>query len=143
MPATPGWAVLAVAFAAAVLVGLPSIDGSFIRDDVDYVSLNPHVTIPAGIIEVFSSPFQPLMSLGLYRPVTTLSLRLDVILGGEEHRAIFHATNLLLAGLSAALVAVLAWRLLEYAGRPAAGGPGRDRPGWALSRPGWSWPFIP
>lgn len=112
MPATPGWAALLASFAAAVLVGLPSIDGSFIRDDVTYISQNPHVAIPASLVEVFSSPFQPLMSLGLYRPVTTLSLRLDVVLGGEERRAVFHATNLLLAGLSAALVAVLAWRLL-------------------------------
>jgi hypothetical protein len=102
-------------FVVAVAVGLPSVRGTFIRDDWDYVTGNPHVACQAGLKDVFRSSFQPLKPLGLYRPVTTLSLRLDARLGGEERPWIFHATNLLLAGGAAALAALLAWNLARRA----------------------------
>ena len=58
-----------------IAVGLPAVRGTFIRDDWDYVAGNPHVVCAASLRDLFTSSFQPLKPLGLYRPVTTLSLR--------------------------------------------------------------------
>jgi hypothetical protein len=95
----------------AIAVALPSVPGTLIRDDHDYVTQNPHVVCGASLPEIFKSGFQPLKPLGLYRPVTTLSLRLDAMLGGEAKPWIFHSTNLALAAAGAALLALLAKNL--------------------------------
>lgn len=100
----------------AIAVGLPAIDGEFVRDDWLYVVTNPHVIAPVSLHEMFSEPFQPDNELGLYRPVTTLSFRVDLILslvltGKAPHPVVFHLTNLLLAAAAAVLVFELGRRL--------------------------------
>lgn len=109
-------AAILIPVLVAVAVGVPSVHGSFIRDDWDYVGGNPHVVCSASVRDVVGSPFQPLEDLGLYRPVTTVSLRIDAWLGGEDRPWIFHATNLALAAAAAALAGLLARNLAAARG---------------------------
>jgi len=95
----------------AVGTGLPAVSGGLIRDDTLYVVLNPHVTEPTPPSLMFSSPFQPEHELGLFRPVTTQSLRFDFIISrvfnlpvNQDSAPVWHVTNLLLAAGAAALV---------------------------------------
>ena len=99
----------------AILTGLPAVSGGLIRDDALYVVLNPHVTEPTPLSLMLSTPFQPEHELGLYRPVTTASLRLDFVItrwlglpANPDSAPVWHLTNLLLAGAAAAMVYLLA-----------------------------------
>lgn len=110
------WFLLLVPPVLAVVAGWPSLRGAFIRDDVVYVARNPHVIGSASLAEILSAPFPPQGGLGLFRPVTTVSFRLDVLagealLGTGLHPEVHHATNLLLAAAAAAVLAALARKL--------------------------------
>jgi tetratricopeptide (TPR) repeat protein len=105
-------AAIVLPMALAVLVGLPALDGTFVRDDWVYVPLNPLVAGEASVGEVLRSSFHPEHAIGLYRPLTTLSFLSNWRQAGETPR-VYHATNLALAGIAAGLVAalLLAWGL--------------------------------
>ncbi len=104
-------ALLAIPALVACLVAFPSIGGGFVRDDHEYVRTNPHVQGPAGLGVIFSSTFPPTRPLGLYRPVTTLSLRADRLVRTKSEPGVFHLTNMALAAIASALVAALGRRL--------------------------------
>jgi tetratricopeptide (TPR) repeat protein len=95
----------------AFAVGLPALDGGFVRDDFLYVATNPHVADPATPwARAFTEPFAPHteVPLGLWRPLATLSWRLDrAAAGGVDRTRTFHAQNLLWNAAAAALLASL------------------------------------
>lgn len=97
---------------AGVLIGLPCLDGGFVRDDYLYVATNPHVIDDGfGIGAIVGAPFAEHNEtpLGLWRPLTTASLRADrLIAGGVERTRVFHVHNLLLNGIAGALVVLIA-----------------------------------
>ncbi|MSR74575.1 MAG: hypothetical protein EXS14_03765 [Planctomycetes bacterium] len=100
----------------ALLCAWPCIDGDFIRDDRLYVLANPHVVAAAPLAEVFSAPFAPDQELGLWRPLTTLSFRCDLIVAHTLGRELpdprtAHVTNMLLAALATVLLVRLALQL--------------------------------
>ncbi|NUN93869.1 MAG: tetratricopeptide repeat protein [Verrucomicrobiae bacterium] len=110
-------ALLALAAAA------PSWWNGFVYDDAVYVAGNPVVTGRLSAWEAFTTSYPPGRSdQGLYRPLTTLSFRLDAqtwgaIRAGEWNG--FHFTNSLLHAACATLLFALARRL--GLGRIAAG----------------------
>lgn len=94
------------------------MSGGLIRDDHLYTTRNPHVTEPVGIGTFLSSPLWPYEDIGLYRPLTTASFRIDYALGeslGEpvtaERAIVPHVHNLLLNAIGALLFATLLRRL--------------------------------
>ena len=104
-----------VAFALAV--GLPAIAGGLIRDDHLYITRNPHVTESVGVGTLLSSPLWPYEDVGLYRPLTTASFRLDFVLGETltapitaERAIIPHVHNLVLNGIGAVLLGMMLLR---------------------------------
>ncbi|MEM7201693.1 MAG: tetratricopeptide repeat protein [Planctomycetota bacterium] len=114
--------VLLLAVALAFGSGWPALRGGLIRDDLPYVDANPHVTQPVSLGLLLAVPFQPEHSIGLYRPVTTASFRLDYIATlafglpcNLQSAPWFHGTNFALAGLAAWLL----WCLARRAGLPA------------------------
>ncbi len=122
MPATiPRWNLrrwwwAALVGAMALGCAWPCIDGDFIRDDHLYIVANPHVVAAAPLTEIFAAPFAPDQDLGLWRPLTTLSFRMDMLLAHAFGRELpdprtAHLTNLLLAALSSALLVRLALQL--------------------------------
>ncbi len=105
----------AAAFAAALagfLIGLPCLNGGFVRDDYLYVATNPQVIDDGyGVSAILGSPFAEHNEtpLGLWRPLTTASWRADRLLaGGASDTAVFHIHNLVLNGIAGALVVLLA-----------------------------------
>ncbi len=101
---------------ATTLAALPALAGEWVRDDVLYVIANAPVTSPTPAAEYWTRPFQPESDLGLWRPITTLSLRLDFLLShhwfghGLDSR-IFHVTNVLWTTVAGLLLAALLRRL--------------------------------
>ena len=99
----------------ALLIGLPVLSygspsdaSGLIRDDRLYVLMNEHVVNPTSLKSTFLTPFPPSAELGLHRPITTLSFRLDFLLShhlgiplNEDHAFLPHLTNLLLVALAA------------------------------------------
>ncbi len=115
------WAAFLVPALLAVVLALPARTGGWIRDDAVYVVNNPQVVGGRPLLEAFLTPFAPSSGdlLGLYRPMTTVSLALDARRGGETPTA-FHETNLLLAALLAATFAGLLMTLGLHPGLAAA-----------------------
>ena len=126
-PAAPGWRRWAVrrgtggaaALAVFLLVCLGygrSLGYGFCYDDLHSVAHNPHLRdlrrVPAFFIDpsLFSAdPHQ-----AMYRPLLLVTYAVDWQLGGPG-AAVFHLTNVVVHGLAAALVALLAGRLLGAA----------------------------
>jgi Flp pilus assembly protein TadD len=124
-PGPAGWAARlrttggAAALAVFCLVCLGygrSVGYGFCYDDLHSVAHNPHLRdlrqVPAFFVDpsLFSAdPHQ-----AMYRPVLLLTYALDWQVGGPG-AAVFHLTNVLLHALTAALVALLAGRLLGLA----------------------------
>lgn len=107
----------AIVIAAAVLPYLPAGGGAFLRDDIPYVVDNPDVVTPGRFLALWTESFPTRSPLGLYRPLTTLSLRIDHGLFGLDPRG-YHAINIL-QHVAAALLALLLLRRL-VASRAAA-----------------------
>ena len=108
-------ALLGLPLLLVAIVGWPSVSGGLIRDDVLYITSNPHVIEPVPVSLILGTPFQPDLELGLYRPLTTLSFRLDYLVSqltqtqvSPESARVFHLTSLALAGVSALLLGSLA-----------------------------------
>ncbi len=106
----PHW-VLAVAVGlVGVAAYLPQCRYEFVYDDTYIITLNP-VVCGGAWSDCFTQPYWP-RELGtdpLYRPLTTLSLRLNYALFGD-HALGYRAGNALIHGLCSALVAALAAR---------------------------------
>lgn len=107
----------------AVLVAWPGRRGGWIRDDLTYVVQNPQVVLDRPLMEAFTTPFAPDASerLGLWRPVTSVSFMLDHRRVGEDPTG-FHHTQLVLAGLAAALLfaCLHAWGVAPWTAAAAA-----------------------
>lgn len=107
----------ALVFAVAVALHLWGLGHGFVFDDHLLVETNARVhALDVGA--AFSTPYWgPERNDGLYRPATLVSLGLDWKIGGGDPFW-FHLVNVLLHGLVAALVAVVARATLddEFAG---------------------------
>lgn len=119
MKARAHWTLALCCAALALAVGWSGTGGDFLYDDRSYVVENTAVVADAA---AFCNPTPPTIRdvtgriddarrLGLYRPITELSYRLDFRRSGLDART-FHRTNLLLHALVTGLVALLALRLL-------------------------------
>lgn len=113
-----------------VIAGLPTVgwfrpdaSAGMIRDDVIYVLRNPDVIYPGSIARTFTTGFPGDLDLGLYRPLATLSLRLDFVLSDVlqlpwslDRAFLPHLVNLLIASATAVVLFLLLARL---SGSPA------------------------
>jgi protein O-mannosyl-transferase len=111
----------------AVAVGLPALDGGFVRDDYLYVATDPLVLeADVPLLEIVATPFAAHSKTpsGLWRPLATASWRADVARGGSVSRPrAFHVQNLAWNALAAATLCLLlvAWGLpVSVAGAAAA-----------------------
>lgn len=87
--------LIALLTLVSILLFYNGLQGGFVYDDRVYVENNRQVTGEAPIFSE-STPNNR-TELGLYRPVFTLTLRLNHIMGGNQHNfAIYHWTNLVI-----------------------------------------------
>ncbi|MBI4582252.1 MAG: hypothetical protein HY718_21330 [Planctomycetes bacterium] len=125
------WGLVAACVASAVvglITFLPAIDNEFVYDDIPIVLNNPAVNVhrpglePVPWSRVWLEPYWPrfISQDKLYRPLTTLSLRINALVAGDPLRPRpFRVVNLALHVLTCVGVVVLAWRLT---GSATAGG---------------------
>jgi len=120
---------LAAATAAAlgVVAFWPALNHDFVFDDYAFIVSNPAVTRPGPWYRFWRLPYWPreLSPDKLYRPLTSWSLRANLVLSGEAEAVAagkatpsprpIHLTNLVLHALTSAGVAWLAWRLTHRA----------------------------
>ncbi len=98
------WRSLALV-ALTVLVYLPALRGQFIWDDDDHVTMNPAVTAPDGVRQIWSSLFT-----SRYYPLTLTTFWVEHRLWGLKP-APYHAVNIALHAVNAALFYWLLSRL--------------------------------
>lgn len=112
---------LALVFAVAVGLYLPTIPYGFVQDDRGIIAQNPAAhSIPVAL-RAFDDPYWPReIGGGLYRPLTILSYAVDWTLSGGSSRWL-HAVNALLHGLVTVLVVVVLSRWMPSNGALAAG----------------------
>jgi len=93
---------------ATLLLHAQSLGNGFVRDDVPLVVENPLVRDPGHLWRLLTSDFLTgsEFTSGLWRPLPMLFFWIEARLGGGDP-FLFHATNLLLAVLAAALVGLL------------------------------------
>ncbi len=115
-------AAIGVAMLLSAIVFAPALSGGFVYDDVPIIESNPVVGEPGAWHRFWREPYWPRTASSdkLYRPLTTLSFRLNTMLspGAVPSPFAFHLVNLGLHALTAAGVVVLAGRL---SARSAAG----------------------
>ncbi len=100
--ATSSWILLAVGVAILAWTGA-IVQGGFVLDDREAIFDNPVVNGDLGLVEAFRRDYWHHTSdAGHYRPLATLSLRLDHALWGRR-AAGYHLTNLFLHVLVVAL----------------------------------------
>lgn len=111
-----------------VALGWPAVNGGLIRDDVLYTTGNPHVTEPVGFGTMLGSPLWPYEEVGLYRPLTTWSFRLDWLISDAfdvpfttQTAPVSHVHNLALNAIAAVLFGLLLRRLGFSASLATAG----------------------
>jgi tetratricopeptide (TPR) repeat protein len=92
---------------ATAIVYIPSYRAEFIWDDDDYILLNPLVTEPGGLSEIWNpgSPLNP-----QYYPLVFTMFRLEYMLWGLNPLG-YHVVNVLLHALAATLLLFLLFRL--------------------------------
>lgn len=94
---------------AAILASVGGLANGFAYDDLPIVAQNPDLHSPATLPGTFWQPYWPGSrgrEMGLWRPLTTWALGVQWQLWGGAPLG-FHATNVLLHGLVAALLVVL------------------------------------
>jgi len=98
-----------VAGLVAVVVALPSLANGFAFDDVWIVAQNPAVRAPGGVVRLLTTTFWPATEGhgAMWRPVTLAAFALQWLIGGGAP-FVFHAVTVALAGLAAALTALVA-----------------------------------
>jgi len=107
----PIWISIAVALVSA-LTFLPALDGQFVSWD-DNVMLTGNMAFRGVGMENIRWMFTSTL-MGHYMPLTWLSFAASYTLGGMDARG-FHLASLLLNAFNAALVSLLAWRLIDAA----------------------------
>ena len=110
---------------------LPALDAGFIWDDNDWLTENPLVTEPGGLVRIWSGAERL-----QYYPLLFTAFKLEFQLWGLEPAG-YHVVNVALHALNALLVATLALRLAE--GTAFGSALDRDRIFWlsgALSATG-------
>jgi Flp pilus assembly protein TadD len=102
----------AVVFALTVFAFAPALRGSFLTwdDDINFVNNTAYRGLGAEQLHWMWTTFL----MGHYTPVTWMTLGLDYTLWGMDARG-YHVTNVLLHAANAALVYVIARRLLALA----------------------------
>ncbi len=105
------WLIPLLCGLVGLVVFLPQCAFPFVYDDVYVISQNPVVS-GGPWLECVTSPYWPrdVNTDPLYRPVTTLSLRLNHALFGDWAGG-YRATNAVLHAICSGLVALLAMRL--------------------------------
>ena len=98
----------------AIVVNARALANQLVYDDLMIVANNPHFATWKSLLASFDEPYW-YWSRQLYRPLTTLSLGVDKVLGGGN-AVVFHLENLLLHGLATLLVGLLASRWLPKVG---------------------------
>src|SRR6476646_8844980 len=97
-----------------------SFSSGFVQDNQKMILLDGRITAVkrANLALIFTRGYWfPIETSGLYRPVTTLSYLLNyAVLGNGARPAGYHAVNLALQGLNAALVYLLAFKLFGSTG---------------------------
>ncbi|MBZ5554127.1 MAG: tetratricopeptide repeat protein [Acidobacteriia bacterium] len=86
----PEWLIIL----AATVCDLNSWGHQFLMDDLSYIVLNKTLQNPSQVLQIFTSPFSHAQA-GLYRPLTALTLAINVWIGGL-HPDGFHLVNRLL-----------------------------------------------
>jgi hypothetical protein len=100
----------ALVLLAAILPYLPAVRGEFLRDDVPYVLHNAVVVMDRPWSDLFTQSLPPHSPLGLYRPLTTLTFRLDRLVGGTQP-LVYHLSSIALHALACVLLLFLLRRL--------------------------------
>lgn len=118
-PMSKGWAALLVALTAAVLYA-PSLVNGFAYDDVAIIVHDTRVHSLTELPAILTGGYWDDTTLGLYRPLTTLSFAIDWSVG-SGHPALFHLTNVLLHSLASCLAFLLLLRWFTV-GAALAGG---------------------
>lgn len=97
---------------AAFLLYAGTFDHPFVFDDLHSIVDNPHIKDLSRIPSYLSDPqaFSATENVRMYRPLLLITYALNYRLGGLDPAG-WHAINILLHGLCAALVAQLAWAL--------------------------------
>lgn len=119
----PSGPMLALVFAAAVALYLPTVRYGFVQDDRAIVAANPAVHAISAAVRAFDDPYWPRASGeggGLYRPLTILSFAVDWSLSGGS-TGWMHAMNALWHGVVAVLAVLLVARWLPEPGAVIAG----------------------
>ncbi|MFO0674782.1 MAG: hypothetical protein U0235_35060 [Polyangiaceae bacterium] len=122
-----------LALALPLLIAVPyvkALDVGFVWDDRAVVLGDPAVTVGRPLVDTFTRSFWPESDIprAFFRPITTLSYRLDWLLHGENPTG-FHLTNVVLHIAAALLLFVAARRLgARPLGAFAAAGGGGGRP---------------
>lgn len=109
---TPAWAVAALAFLAAVLVYLPTLDARFIWDDEYAISVNPLMQSLNGLWRIWTTVGQIPQEVH-YWPLTYSAFWLQWQCWGDWAPG-FHLVNILLNGA----IVVQIWRLARRIGLP-------------------------
>jgi len=107
---------LALVFAAATLLYLPTIRYGFVQDDRAIVAANPAVHSLSAAVRGFDAPYWPPPGEGgLYRPFTILSFAVDWAVSGGRP-GWFHFVNVVCHGLVAVLATLVVARWLPGSG---------------------------
>lgn len=91
---------------------LPTLGYDFIGDDFVLIKDNPQIKSLANGPRLFLSDFHIWQYSNYYRPLIMVSFSWDYALYKENPRG-YHLTNAIIHGLCSALVALLAWLLLQ------------------------------
>jgi len=111
----------AIAFVAAALLYLPTMQYGIVQDDRAIIAANPAAHSVGAALRGFDDPYWPPESgAGLYRPVTILSYAVDWTLSGGR-AGWLHLMNALWHALAALLVTLVLARWLSPLGAVAAG----------------------
>ena len=113
-----GWGILALPACLAVALYLPSVWHQFVYDDLEIVVRHPLMHTVRTFPELVVSPYW--FATGkLYRPLTSLTLGIDWVVGSGSP-VMSHVVNVLLHAVVTVLVGLLAARWLPRAGAVVA-----------------------
>ena len=111
MPAVSPWLRTAAIVAATLVAYLPALGAGFVWDDDDYVTKNPLLHEPDGLVRIWFSSDAP----SQYFPLVYTSFRLEYALWGLDPFG-YHLVNVCLHAANALLV----WRVLARLALPGA-----------------------
>jgi len=113
-----GWGIFVLPACLAVALYLPSVWHQFVYDDLEIVARHPLMHTVRTFPELVVSPYW--FATGkLYRPLTSLTLGIDWVLGSGSP-VMSHVMNVLLHAVVTVLVGLLAARWLPRVGAAAA-----------------------